>query len=109
MLPFLLTYCQVQREYCLDVLGKEILDQFKIAHANSRKPLDTWLRIVEGSNWTSVADLKLKSPSTDYVPPYFIFNVGGNKFRVQAAISFNTQILQVQKVGTHAEYDRWTK
>ena len=92
----------------MDVLGKEAIEWFKQGHANARKPLDTWIEVVEGSSWSSVADLKAKSPSTDYVQPHFIFNVGGNKFRVQAAISFALQTVTDIRVGTHSEYDRWT-
>ncbi len=93
----------------MDVLGKVIIEDFKKTHANSRKALDLWLKIAEGSNWSSVADLKIKSPSADYVQPFFIFNVGGNKFRIEAAISFKLQTLTVLRVGTHAEYDRWMR
>jgi mRNA interferase HigB len=39
------------------------------------------------------------------------FDIGGNKYRLIAAIHFNTQMLFVRHVLTHAEYDTggWKK
>ena len=40
---------------------------------------------------------------------FYVFNIGGNKFRLVAAIHFNTQRLFVRHILTHAEYntERW--
>ena len=37
----------------------------------------------------------------------FVFNIAGNRYRLIAAIHFNTQTLYVRAVMTHAEYDYW--
>ena len=41
----------------------------------------------------------------------YVFNIGGNKYRLIAAIHFNTQRLFVRQILTHSEYDteRWKK
>ena len=36
-----------------------------------------------------------------------MFNIGGNNYRLAASIHFNTEILFVRAVLTHAEYDDW--
>ena len=36
---------------------------------------------------------------------FYVFNIGGNKYRLVVAIHFNTQMLFVRHVLTHAEYD----
>ena len=40
---------------------------------------------------------------------FYVFNIGGNKFRLVAAIHFNTQRLFVRHILTHADYntERW--
>jgi mRNA interferase HigB len=38
---------------------------------------------------------------------FFVFDIGGNKFRLIAAIHFNRQILYIRHVLTHREYDAW--
>ncbi|MCB0190076.1 MAG: type II toxin-antitoxin system HigB family toxin [Caldilineaceae bacterium] len=35
-----------------------------------------------------------------------VFNVGGNKVRLIAAVHFNTKTVYVLRVLTHSEYDR---
>lgn len=41
----------------------------------------------------------------DHVAHLYIFDVGGNKLRIIAAIHFNRQTLFVHDVLTHKEYD----
>jgi len=36
----------------------------------------------------------------------WVFNIGGNKFRLVVAICFKTGYALVKFVGTHAEYDK---
>jgi mRNA interferase HigB len=40
-----------------------------------------------------------------------VFNIGGNKYRLIAAIHFNRQKVYIRHVLTHPEYDRgrWKK
>jgi mRNA interferase HigB len=56
----------------------------------------------------NIVDLHAEFSAADYTPKSgsVIFNVGGNKYRVVATIDFTTQILFVQQVLTHEEYDR---
>ena len=36
---------------------------------------------------------------------FFIFDIGGNKYRLIATIHFNTGVVYLRHVLTHAEYD----
>lgn len=55
--------------------------------------------------------LKRTFASVDYVDGYTVFDVGGNRYRLIAAIHYDKQRLYVRHVLTHAEYDRnaWRK
>ncbi len=44
--------------------------------------------------------------SADKVGGRYVFNLGGNKYRLVAAISFGVQALWVKAALTHAEYDK---
>lgn len=90
------------------ILGKQKIDDFKKNNASARKPLDMWVKIVEESSWTTIADLRQKSPTTDWVNPHFVFNIGGNNYRLLSIISFKRQQVTVIKIGTHAEYEKWS-
>ena len=44
--------------------------------------------------------------SADYVAGRLVFDIGGNKHRLIASVDFDEQILVVDQVMTHEEYDR---
>ncbi|OTP80603.1 hypothetical protein PAMC26510_01395 [Caballeronia sordidicola] len=44
--------------------------------------------------------------TVDYVAPFTVFDVGGNKYRVITDIHYNRKKVYIRYVLTHAEYDR---
>ena len=54
----------------------------------------------------NLADLKMTFPSVDLVGSCYVFNVGGNKYRVIARIHFNRRMVFIRFVLTHSEYDK---
>jgi len=91
------------------VISKKALETFWLKHPASTAPLEAWYRIVRGSNFANFVEIEHAFNSADYVPPYVVFDLGGNNFRVISVIHFNRQKLYVREVLTHAEYDRWSK
>ena len=90
------------------LISNEALRDLAGAHADAEAPLQGWRRIVERGVFANYAELKRAFNSVDKAGDYFVFNIAGNKIRLIAAIHFNTQILYVRAVMTHAEYDRWS-
>lgn len=93
----------------MHVISKKALGAFWLKHPAAAAPLEAWYRIVHGSNFENFAAIRNTFNSADYVPPYVVFDVGGNNFRIICVIHFNRQKLYVREVLTHAEYDRWSK
>ncbi|MGH8025966.1 MAG: type II toxin-antitoxin system HigB family toxin [Pseudoxanthomonas sp.] len=89
------------------VISNRVLLDFSAIYPAAGTPLQTWRRTIEKSVFAGYADLKKAFNAVDKAGGFFIFDVGGNKFRVIAAIHFNTQKLYVRHVLTHAEYDNW--
>lgn len=90
------------------VVSNKALTRFADRHPESAIPLQAWRRIMKSTRFSHFGDLRNTFNSVDCVRGYFIFNVGGNKFRVVAAIHFDRQMLFVRHVFTHAEYDEWS-
>jgi len=42
----------------------------------------------------------------NFPPPDLTFSIGGNKYRLIARVDFEEQLLVIQTVLTHQEYDR---
>ena len=63
----------------------------------------------------NLAELKQTFGGVDMVPVkqknFYVFNIGGNKYRLVAAVHFNTQMLFIRHVLTRAAYDAggWKK
>lgn len=82
------------------------LRDFWHTHPDAERPLATWIRDCRKAAWKNAAEVKAYAGSADYVGNLrWVFNIGGNKYRLVVAISFRTGVVLVKFVGTHAEYD----
>ena len=91
----------------MHIISKKFLKEFGQIHPEAAGPLEAWHRILESSSFQTFADLRHTFNSVDKVRGYFVFNLGGNKFRLVAAIHFNRQKLSIRDILTHEQYDHW--
>lgn len=68
--------------------------------------LEAWYKDVSRSEWTKFADVRAAYPHADQVGSLTVFNVGGNQNRVVCRIHFDSALILVRHVLTHAEYDK---
>lgn len=89
------------------IANKELLDAFVQKHAQSARPLNNWVEKVKGVTCYNHADLKRTFPSADYVKNgRYVFNIGGNNYRIVAVVIFIGGVMNIRFVGTHSEYDK---
>ena len=89
------------------IANKELLDDFVQKHANAAGPLNRWIDQVRAAQLTSHTDLKRLFPSADYVKNgRYVFNIGGNNYRLVVVVIFIAGVMNIRFVGTHAEYDK---
>lgn len=91
----------------MHIISLKMLRDFWKKHPEAEQPLRNWHTIVENLRFTDLADLKRSFGSADYVPPYTVFNVAGNNFRVIALVRYRDGKVFVRWVMTHREYDAW--
>jgi mRNA interferase HigB len=89
------------------VISNKALTDFSAIHPPSGEPLQAWRKIVESRPFSNFAEIKATFNATDKVDMYYIFDIGGNKYRIVSAIHFDQQKLFVRHVFTHTEYDKW--
>ena len=84
--------------------------EFWKIHGDAVAPLKTWFKATSGGSFKNLAELKQTFKRVDYVNAgrkgFYVFDIGGNKYRLIAAIHFNTQKLFIRHVLTHAQYDK---
>ena len=61
---------------------------------------------MDSETFTDFNDLRGTFASADYVDGLTVFNIGGNKYRLIAAIHYNRCKVYVRAVLTHERYDR---
>ena len=91
----------------MQITNKLILDNFVQKHAKAAKPLNKWVEEMMNVNWKSHNELKRCFPTADYVKNgRYVFNIGGNNYRIVAVVMFINGVMILRFVGTHAEYDK---
>jgi mRNA interferase HigB len=90
------------------IIARRTLRQFWERYPAAEGPLKAWFAVVAKAVWKGPADVKRQfGPTVDFVADNrVIFDVGGNKFRVIAHISYGYARVLVKFVGTHSQYDR---
>jgi mRNA interferase HigB len=93
----------------MHIITRKRLNDFATAHPDSKSALQHWYGLIKTSTFQNFAELRIIFPSADQVGKFTVFNIGGNKIRLIAAIHYNRQKLYIRAVLTHAEYDqdRW--
>ena len=74
-------------------------------HPDCATALHGWHQVMQKNSFENYATLKKTFNSVDKVSHLFVFNVGGNKLRLIAAIHFNTGKVFIRHILTHKEYD----
>jgi mRNA interferase HigB len=91
----------------LHVISRRALVEFWAIHPQARAPLSAWFRIVAHTQFVDSNALEAAFRSADYVAPFTIFDVGGNRYRLVTVIHSNRHRVYIRHVFTHADYDRW--
>jgi mRNA interferase HigB len=91
----------------MQIIAKRTLKEFWEKHPQAETPLKLWFATVSKAEWKGPAEVKLMFGSADFVADNrVIFDIGGNKFRLVARISYKFKKVLIKFVGTHKEYDK---
>ena len=76
-------------------------------HRDVEDALKSWHAEAKSAEWNTPDDIKQRYPSADILPGNrVVFNIKGNHYRLVVKIHYNTGIVYIRFVGTHAEYDK---
>jgi len=92
----------------MQLIGLKMLYEFMKHHLDIQGPLETWIQEVREASWRTTLDIKIRYSSASFLSHNrVVFNVKGNKYRLLVKVGFNLQTVIIQRIGTHAEYDKW--
>jgi mRNA interferase HigB len=90
--------------------GREVLERFTRDHADARAWIENWIALVEMERWRPPQDIKARYAAASVLADrVVVFNVKGNRYRLEVQVAYNTGVVVVKWVGTHAEYTRRMK
>jgi mRNA interferase HigB len=90
----------------MHIISRKMLRQFWEQHPDSESALTRWFKIMQRHDFASFETLRATFPTADKVGDLIVFNIGGNKYRLIAAIHFNRRKVYIRHVLPHQEYDR---
>lgn len=90
----------------MKLISNKVLREFAELHPAANQPLQDFRHLIENGTYGSFAQLKATFASVDKVGDRYVFNIGGNKYRLIAAIAFQAGLVWVKAVLTHEQYDK---
>jgi mRNA interferase HigB len=88
------------------VIAKRTLRQFWEQHPDAQGPLEAWHSETAKACWESPQQIKAQYGSSSILKGgRVVFNIGGNKYRLVAAMDYRRQACYVKFLGTHRQYD----
>ncbi len=92
----------------MKVLGKEILDEFAGEHGDVLGQLTAWITEAESASWESPAEIRARYATASFLSDNrVIFNIKGNRYRLEVKVAYKIGVVLVKRIGTHAEYSKW--
>ena len=93
----------------MHIISIKMLREFWRKHPEAEQVLREWHSVVERIEFRDFNHIREVFNSADYVPPYTIFDIGGNNYRLVVIVRHRFKKVFVHKVMTHREYDDWNK
>ena len=95
----------------MHVITRKRLNEFADKHPDAKPSLAHWYSIMRKGRFANFPKLRETFPHADQVGNFTVFNIGGNKARLIAAVHYNRKKIYIRHVLTHKEYDmgKWKR
>lgn len=88
------------------IIAKRTLQNFWERFPNSKQQLLAWHQVFDKNDFENSNIIKSFFGTADFVGNNkVVFNICGNHYRLIVKINYETQIVYILFIGTHAEYD----
>ena len=89
------------------IIARKTLKEYYQVHPEVEQQLEAWYYEARHADWKTPEDIKRRYASASILANNrVVFNIKGNNYRLVVEINYNTGIIYIRFVGTHAEYDR---
>ncbi len=90
----------------MHIVTRKRLNEYAKKHPDAKTSLEHWYKGMKQGHFQSFVELRVEFPHADQVGKLTVFNIGGNKAHLVAAIHYNRQKVYIRATLTHSEYDK---
>ena len=93
------------------IIKTSMVREYWQSNRQAEASLRIWVQQTRAAEWSNFVQVRKTFPGADLVKvasgrSVVVFNIAHNRYRLIAAIHYNTGIVYTLRVLTHAEYDR---
>jgi len=96
----------INHSFAMHVITRRELNKFALRFPDAKPALADWYRVMRRNAFENFAEVRELFPAADKVGKLTVFNIGGNKYRLIAAIHYNRKRIYIRAVLTHDEYNK---
>lgn len=87
---------------------RKLIDFWEVPkYRNAESHLKSWFVEARNAAWKNPAEVKQQYSNGSIIHnSRFVFNIAGNKYRLIVKIHYNTGVIYIRFIGTHAQYDQ---
>lgn len=87
-------------------ITKGVVHAFAKKHPAAAISINEWYNKTKKAQWGKFSEVKLTFNSVDVIGnDRYVFNIGGNNFRVITIIHFDIRTVYIRAILRHSEYD----
>lgn len=91
------------------IAGRPKLYAFADQHEDARAALEAWISEVEEADWDGPHQIRESYPRARLIGQgRVVFKIRHNRYRLDVLVDYRSGQVLVMRIGTHADYDRWT-
>lgn len=90
------------------MIAKHRLQEMAECHGDCMMQAMAWYRLAAKVTWRNLVEVRRDFPHADLVGDKTVFNIRGNHYRLIVHIRYDSQIIFIKHLLTHAEYDKGT-
>ena len=91
----------------MHVISYKRIREFVKDHPDSSIKLSRWYKWMKKGKYNNLNELRRKYSGVDYIGnDRYVFNIGGNKYRLVVMINFKAQRAYIRYIGTHSNFNK---
>jgi mRNA interferase HigB len=88
------------------IIAKRRLMQMAKSHGDCVDQVADWYRVASKNAWANLVEVRASFRHADSVGDRTVFNIKGNDYRLIVCICYDTGIIYIKDLLTHAEYEK---